>query len=53
MWAVLPDGRNSGQASEKGPEKNVVGREKWWPNFSRFLSSGRKGAGQNFGTKLL
>jgi len=35
---VLPGGRNSGQISHKGPEKNVIGREKWWPNFNRFLS---------------
>jgi len=38
LESVLPGGRNPGQISQKGPEKNVVGREKLWPNFSRFLS---------------
>jgi len=46
--AVLPGGRNSGQISQKGPEKNVVGREKWWPNFSRFLSKVAEKGPENF-----
>jgi len=47
-WEVFPDGRNSGQISQKGSEKNVVGREKMVAKFQQiFVRSGRKGA-RNF-----
>ena len=32
----------------KGAKENVVGREKWWPNFSRFLSKVTEKGPENF-----